>query len=156
MFRAPWSLSLLIVSAIGTAVLLVVAWCIPLPAGGGLFWTKLVPLAILAGALLFVVRGFEITPGAILVRRLFWTTRIPRAGLLGATVEPQAMTGSLRICGNSGLYAFNGFYWSKRLGRFRAYVTDQEKTVVVRFEKRVVVLSPDDPEAFVRSLAGDF
>ncbi|XHR30017.1 MAG: PH domain-containing protein [Chthoniobacteraceae bacterium] len=153
-FRAPWSLSLLIVSAIGTAVLLVVAWCVPPPVGGGLYWLKLVPLAILVGALAFVVRGFEITPGAILVRRFFWTTRIPRAGLIGASVEPQAMKGSLRICGNSGLYAFNGFFWSKPLGRFRAYVTDQEKTVVLRFEKRVVVLSPDNPEEFVRSLNG--
>jgi hypothetical protein len=58
----------------------------------------------------------------------------------------------VRICGNGGVYSFIGWYWSKRLGRFRAYVTDLHRTVVLTFPHGRIVLSPDRPEAFVEAL----
>ncbi|HEY1793523.1 MAG TPA: hypothetical protein VGG34_11445 [Opitutaceae bacterium] len=40
-------------------------------------------------------------------------------------------------------------YKSPRLGEFSAYVTDRERTVVLRWPERVLALSPADPEFFV-------
>jgi hypothetical protein len=58
----------------------------------------------------------------------------------------------MRTCGNGGFYSITGFYWSKPLGAYRAYVTDPRRSVVLRYEKRTVVVSPDAPEDFVREL----
>lgn len=109
------------------------------------------PLVVLA-CLPFMVRGYGITDDAILIRRLFWTTRLRRADLRSAEIIPRAMKGSLRTFGNGGAFSFTGWYWNRSLGGYRAYVTDLNRTVVLRFWHRTVVISPGDPENFVNDL----
>lgn len=87
------------------------------------------------------------------MHRLLWDTKLPRIGLESACVEPDALRRSIRTFGNGGAFSFTGFYWNKRLGSYRAFVTDLRRTVVLRYAKRRVVLSPDAPEEFVRDLA---
>ncbi len=53
---------------------------------------------------------------------------------------------------NGGLFSVTGWYWKRRMGHFRAYVTHLGRTVVLRFEDRTVVLSPGDPAGFVAAL----
>ena len=148
-FKAPWCKVLWIVSAVATAILLGVA-AIPVP---GPWWLRLLPLAIVAGALPFVVRGYEIMDDRLLIRRLFWDTRIGLAGLRSARFDPAALKGSLRTCGNGGLFSFTGWYWSRPLGSYRAYVTDLKRAVVLTFDTRRIVVSPERPEEFVRELS---
>jgi hypothetical protein len=112
----------------------------------------ILPLLLL-GTLPFLIRSYEITGDEILIRRLFWTTRLSLAGLKAAAVEPRAMAHSLRTFGNGGAFSFTGWFWKKPLGHYRAFVTDLNRTVVLRFEKRTVVVSPAEPEDFVRKLA---
>ena len=107
---------------------------------------------ILLCCLPFMIRSYAITDDAILIRRLFWTTRLDLAGLESAECLPRAMNKSLRTCGNGGGFSFTGWYWSKSLGFYRAYVTDLKRTVVLRFLRRTVVLSPGNPEDFVSEL----
>ena len=59
----------------------------------------LLPLIVL-GCLPFTIRGYAVTEDAILIRRLFWTTRLDRSGLVSAEVIPKAMAKSLRTCCN--------------------------------------------------------
>jgi len=101
---------------------------------------------------LFIVRGYRITPDAILVLRPGWVSRLPRAALASASFEPGVMRRSLRLCGNGGFFSFTGFYWNRELGRHRVFVTDGQRTVVLRYANRTVVVSPDRPEEFVREL----
>lgn len=61
--------------------------------------------------------------------------------------------GACDSVGNGGLFSFTGWYRNKILGVYRAWVTDLRSTVILRFEKRAVVLSPADPNAFIRDLA---
>jgi len=56
-------------------------------------------------------------------------------------------------CGNGGFFSFTGLFYNRKLGFHRAFVTDHIRTVVLRFPHRTVVVSPADPEAFVRDLA---
>ena len=112
-------------------------------------WAWPIPLVSLGLALLWTIRGFEVTDEAVLVQRLVWKTRLPLEGVQSAEYSPNAMKGSLRTCGNGGAFSFSGFYWSRALGSYRAYVTDLSRTVVLRYAKRTVVLSPAEPEAFV-------
>lgn len=120
---------------------------------GHLWWVGAVMLAMVFLCALFTVRGYAVLPDAILVQRLFWVTRLPRGGLHSARVEPQAMRGSVRLFGNGGFFAFSGLYRNARLGVYRAFVTDRDRTVVLRYAGRTIVLSPDAPEEFVRDLS---
>ena len=156
-YRAPWGKSLIIGSGIVTAL---VGACVfaaatmrPCITPGFLApFVQWLPLVIVLGCLPFMIRSYTITDDAILIRRLFWSTRLSRAGLTSAQAQPKAMKGSLRTCGNGGAFSFTGWYWSKSLGAYRAYVTDLNRTVVLRFGKRTVVISPDEPEDFVIQL----
>ena len=155
-FRAPWGKCLVWVSVLSVGLVLGMgSWITTLPGPRSVAY---VPLALFAGlvlgAALFTIRGYTVTPDAILVHRLFWATRLPREGLVSVTSEPKVMNRSLRICGNGGMLSFSGWFWSKRLGRYKAYVTDLNRTVVIRWEKRTAVVSPEDPEGFVRELVG--
>jgi hypothetical protein len=63
------------------------------------------------------------------------------------------MRGSIRTFGNGGAFSFSGVYYNKRLGSYRAFVTDPRRAVVLRYATRKVVLSPAVPEDFVNDLA---
>jgi len=156
-YEAPWSTSLIVMSVLTTII------CLGASAGawlglaakhppGALGLAVLLPLAILLGAALFTIRGYSLSSDSILVHRLLWTTTLPRTGLESAEVDLEAMRGSLRTFGNGGAYSFTGFYYNKRLGSYRAYVTDPRRAVVLRYAKRRVVLSPVKPEDFVDDL----
>jgi hypothetical protein len=151
-YKAPWSTSLIIMSALGALVCIGVAIGMIWSGRGILSWTVLLPLAIVCGSALFTVRGYTVAPGAILVHRLFWTTRLPLAALQSAQFEPDAMRRSLRTFGNGGLFSFTGFFRNGSLGTYRAFVTDPHRTVVLHFPARTVVVSPSAPEDFVQDV----
>jgi len=108
--------------------------------------------AVFAVASLFCVRGYTVKGRELWVQRLFWQTRVPLQGLKKAHVDSTAMKGSFKTAGNGGFLAFSGWFRSKKLGNFRAYVTDPDRCVVMEFQKRKIVVSPDDPEAYVEAL----
>jgi len=156
-YDAPWSTSLILMSVITSII------CLGVSAGGWwaavakhqaapVRWVVLLPLAILFCTALFTIRGYAITSDAILVHRLLWSTALPRLGLESARVEPDAMRGSIRTFGNGGAFSFTGFYYNKRLGSYRAFVTDPRRSVVLRYATRRVVLSPAAPHDFVSDL----
>lgn len=155
---APWPVSLKVVSAAATVVLLGVTFALEhaIPRGTRVpfaerFGTVLVavPAAILLVTLLFIVRGYELDGTGLYVERLLWRTPIGLEGLNRAWHDPSAMRRSLRLFGNGGLFAITGIFQNKALGRYRAFVTNPKQAVVLRYETRVVVLSPADPDALL-------
>lgn len=58
----------------------------------------------------------------------------------------------LRLCGNGGLFSFSGWFRNRALGVYRAFVTDPHRTVVLRYPRRPIVLSPSSPEEFVHDI----
>lgn len=119
-----------------------------------------IPVVVLLAAALFTVRGYTVTRDAILVHRLGWSSAVPLDGLESATVSPGAIREASRTRGNGGFFSYTGRFRSRTLGAMQAFVTDHARTVVLRFPDRaagdqVVVVSPDDPDAFVALLCGD-
>lgn len=57
----------------------------------------------------------------------------------------------IRLCGNGGIFGGSGTFWSRRFGVFRAYVTRSRPSELVLVETRTqkIVISPEDPGAFV-------
>ena len=144
--------------------MITVAACIfLLAAAGSLFVLPNVPvgarvmailttIGIVCGCALFTVRGYDVTPDGLYVRRLFWRTRIELAGLREARFDPEALKGSIRLWGNGGLFAFCGLFRNKKLGNFRLFATNLRQFVVLAGRERNVVVTPSNPEEFIRQV----
>ncbi|HKI85305.1 MAG TPA: PH domain-containing protein [Thermoanaerobaculia bacterium] len=121
------------------------AWILPLVVGSSAF--------VLVACALFTIRGYRLDATAIYVQRLLWETRIPLRGLTTAWASGDAMKGSIRLAGNGGAFSFSGLYRSKRLGRYRAFVTAPALSVVLELADKTVVITPDSPQRFLDRLA---
>lgn len=153
-FAAPWGRQLKRASVFSVAVLSVVfcAGLVSLRAEGSWLASTvllMLPPAVLAGALPFMVRGYVLLDDALVVERLGWRTRLPLAGLASVGGDVEAMRGSIRLLGNGGLFSFTGEFWNRRLGRYRALATDPERAVVLRYPTRTIVVTPHDPQHFI-------
>jgi serine/threonine protein kinase len=150
--RASWSPMLVFLSLLATGLCLGPAFVLFQHGGSASLLTGSLLVALPLGCALFAIRGYTVTADAILIHRLFWATRLPLAGLKSARFEVAAMQWGLRA-GNGGFFSFSGFRYNRSLGLHRVFVTDPARTVVLRYPRRIVVVSPADPEAFVRDLA---
>ena len=156
---APWPTALRVTSALATVALAfagVIAYrAVPNHSGlTHLFGAgvALVFPAIVVGAILFMVTGYEVAGGDLVVQRPLWATRIALAGLRKVWHDHAVCRGALRIFGNGGFYSFTGLYQNRLLGRFRLFGTDLKRAVVLALDRRVVVVTPADPAAFVAYL----
>jgi hypothetical protein len=153
-FSAPWSRSLRRMTTAAVALLLSLALTgVLLAPRQSLVWHMAMvgaPLIVLFGSLPFMVRGYVLTESRIEVRRLGWSTVLPLAGLAAVNGEPQGLRGSLRLFANGGLFAISGWFWNRRIGRFRAYATDPERAVLLRYrDGRKVMVTPHDVQHFI-------
>jgi hypothetical protein len=155
-YQAPWSPLLKGVSLAASLVLLgsvVLVWVVVPEEAAWVRWAvPAMNLLILGGTGLLTVRGYELRGRELLVRRLVWKSKVSLEGLREAHVDEAALRHAIRVMGNGGLFAFSGWYWSKRLGRFKAFATDPGRAVVLVYRDRKVVVTPDRPEHFVRAL----
>ncbi|MGZ5476541.1 MAG: PH domain-containing protein [Thermoanaerobaculia bacterium] len=159
---APWSPSLKVMSVFSLVVLVgvpwfvkrvvppvrIVDWVVPFVA-----WTC---AAVMVGSILFVVTGYEVGHNHLLVHRLFWPTRVDIRGLTRVWHDPAALKGSLRVFGNGGLFSFSGLFYNRALGWYRLFATDPKRAVVMALPARTVVVTPEDPDAFIRAVRALF
>jgi hypothetical protein len=158
-FRAPWSKSLIVASTFAALVCLGVSyalWTLPLKGGSAeplRFWLALLPLAVIVSCALFTVRGYSISNRELAIDRLLWTTRVSLHGLQGAYFDANATDRSIRTFGNGGFFSLTGYFRNKKLGSYRAFLTDRRRAVILRFSTSVIVVSPDQPEDFVNTIS---
>ncbi|MEJ1971008.1 MAG: helix-turn-helix domain-containing protein [Lacunisphaera sp.] len=148
-FRAPWCRTVKIVTTVVIVLILALPFIVP---ARTLSWVQGAAWGALVFCTFFSVGGFSVRNGQLLVHRLGWATKFDLAQLSGFEVNPHAMMSSVRLFGNGGIFCFIGLYRNAVIGRFRAYVTDPANSVVLEFGARKIVVSPDDPQAFVETL----
>lgn len=120
---------------------------------GPLLWSMmLLPLLFVAGAAAFMIRGYSVTEGMLVIHRLGWNFHLELGSLISAEADPSALSGSIRLAGNGGLFAFCGWFRNQKLGVYRAFCTDTAHAVVLRFRDRTIVVTPDQPEKFVEAV----
>lgn len=144
-YRAKWSSLLKGISLAVTVLLLTLTAVVPFPG-------PLLMVALVIGTGAFAVYGYTIQDDEILIHRTGWSYRLDVSELVRARAEPHATLGSIRTFGNGGMYGFTGMFRNNILGSYRAWMTNSEDTVVLEFEDRTVVISPEDPVAFVEEL----
>ena len=83
-------------------------------------------------------------------RRLFGarTLRIDEAQLTSAVFG----LGGIRLIGSGGFFGWYGLFWRKDTGRYRSYVTDRSRLVRCSGPDGIIVVSPEDPQAFVAAV----
>ncbi|MCL4801272.1 MAG: PH domain-containing protein [Burkholderiales bacterium] len=160
-FAAPWGLMLRSATALATLVLFGMPFAMWHAAPGR--ESSAVPLAFFAAAIvligvasLFMIRGYRLDAAGLHVERLLWADRIALDGLRGAWADHQATARSLRLFGNSGFFCIAGLFSNRKLGRYRAFATDPQRAVVLDLAPRKIVVTPDDPWAFLDALRHRF
>jgi Bacterial PH domain len=104
---------------------------------------------ILLVTYLVSTREYAVGEGKLVVRKVMGSATFE---LRGASVGRDALAfqGMTRVFGNGGFFAFDGLFYSRRLGFVRSYARNREHGVVVYLAAgRKLVLSPDEPDAFV-------
>lgn len=145
-FKAPWDWLLILMTSGVTLLLLGLDYY-----SSGIIPT-LVTWTIILGALGFGIFGYHIEDEHLKILRLGWSKDINLSEINGVEFKPHAMTGSVRTFGIGGLFGYVGYFRNSILKSYKAYVTHREKTVVLTTEEGEIVISPDDPEAFVASI----
>ncbi len=112
-----------------------------------------VGVAILGIPAFFAPRKYYMTPETMGVSRLGPDVVIPLVDVESVQVAKSAdFSRTIRIFGSGGLYGSFGIFRNARMGTFRAYATQKEPLVIVKMKTgKSVVLSPDNPDAFVQA-----
>ena len=151
-YRAPWGrrVWLLTGSLVVAGVVLALVFPFLLVKEGEPMILSLLPaiamLLIFGGTALFVVRRYEVMDDRILVRRSFWTDSIELSGLKSIEADPRACSGAFKTIGNDGLFAMHGRFHSKKLGSFRAFVTNPQNGVI---QTGGTLVMPDQRKTFL-------
>jgi hypothetical protein len=131
--------------------LALVAWLVHI-----IFIAPLFPLLI-GVAYAYSPRGYAISGEAIVIKRLIGNIRVPLTEIREIRPgTPADFTGCLRLWGNGGLFGYYGLFSTTKLGSCYWYVTHRSKTVIVTASTRILVLSPDDVEGFIRGAGVTF
>ena len=110
-------------------------------------------LLIVASTYAYSPKGYEVGDRCIVVKRLIGNVRIPLDGLLEArAAASDDLAGCIRTFGNGGLFGYYGLYRTSKLGKCTWYVTDRSKAVVVITGAKTAVLSPADPDGFLKAI----
>ncbi len=109
---------------------------------------------VIVAAIWFTARihCYRLAAAELRIELPFRTVRFPLEGLKEVTPDRHAFHGARKIVGNDGLGAISGRFRSKHLGAFRAYLTDPEHAVVLRWPDRCVVISPDQHAWFIETV----
>ena len=155
-FGAPWDTALRVMTAFLSMLLIgVIAIGLRPGAPDGWVWhlaMVVTPAVLLLSSMLFIIRGYRLTRDCLTVQRPGWVTEIDLDGLEAVAADPLAMTGSKRMFANGGLFCFAGRFRNRAFGVYRALATDPNRSVVLRWAQRTLIITPDDPERFVRTL----
>lgn len=145
-FKAPWDWLLIVMTSGVILLLLGLNYYTP-----GTIYT-LITWSIILGALGFGIFGYHIEDGQFKILRLGWSKDIDLSDITNVVYRPRAMTGSVRTFGIGGMFGYVGYFRNTILKSYKAYVTHRDKTVVLTTKEGEIVVSPDDPHAFVASI----
>lgn len=163
-FAARWSPSVWTI----TVLVIVVVICVT----AGLLWAAahaadagaatrmlltaaaLVPPVILCVTIFFAPLGYTVHAGLILVNRMGRPVVIAcRESAEIRRMNAAEIGFAVRIVGSGGFFGWFGRFYSRRLGRFRAYITNRNAFVLVtQTDGTKIVLSPSPADVFVETV----
>ena len=110
-----------------------------------LFFVTLLSLA-------FAPKGFEVPDHTLKVRLWCASLRYDLNTLIEAKPMVAEEFSGIRVFAVGGVFGYNGIFRNNTLGRYRAFVTNRRKLVLLRFFDKTVVISPSDQLQFLRQI----
>lgn len=156
-FRARYDGLVLAITVFSTAVmagvtLLVFFLPVPRPVPSFQYGFAGAVFLILALTYGFSPSGFSVGPDGLRIHRLIGQHLLPLSNIRAARrAAPNELCG-LRTFGSGGLFGIFGWFYARRFGHYRAYVTCRRDLVLVQAE-RIYLLSPERPDDFLRVLS---
>ena len=150
--RVVLAITLLATAAMAAAALLVWLQPVPLPVPIFRYGFSGLLLLILALTYLYSPTGFSVAPDGLRIHRPIGAHVLPLASLRAARRAAPGELCGLRTFGSGGLFGIFGWFYVRRYGHYRAYVTSRRDMVLVQAE-RVYLLSPERPDEFLRLLS---
>ena len=117
---------------------------------------RLIIAAVFLASFLLMVRGYSVQDGKLLIHRLAWNNTYNLAELNDVEACPDITNGSIRLIGIGGLFSASGSFRNQELGEYHAYLTDSKNAVVLTFFDECIVISPEEPEEFVRTVREEY
>ena len=102
----------------------------------------------------FAPRGYLVDGASVAIERLAGRKAMPLENLRAARLmEPSELAQSIwRFPAVGGVFGFYGIFETPALGRHRWYASRDEDLVLLQTADGPVVISPDEPAAFVREV----
>lgn len=124
-------------------------------ANGNLLLSIVAALLLLLGVMLFLYspRAYLVEGKDLLVRRLIGNKRIVAADISRIRMpDEKELKWPIRTFGNGGLFGYTGRYYTKHIGSMIWYCSRRDRLIVVeRNFKLPVIISPDNPAAFLQA-----
>ncbi len=111
---------------------------------------------VLLASTLLIVRGYSVQNGKLFIHRLLWNNTFDLAKLTDVEACPDITDGSIRLFGIGGFFSSVGNFRNQQISDYKAYLTNSKNAVVLYFFDERIVVSPEDPEGFVRAVRDEY
>jgi Bacterial PH domain len=146
-FSASYDRTTLILSGFVCLFLLTAAWAVHS------IMVACLSLFVMLLGYAYSPRGYILEGRSILVARLAGTVRIPLDDVREVRrTTPDDFRGCVRLWGSGGLFGYYGLFSTAKLGKSTWYVTSRSHGIVLITGPKTVLLSPDDPDAFLTTI----
>jgi hypothetical protein len=95
----------------------------------------------------------ELQPGTLTVRMRWRRERLPLAGATARRLTPEEAAHLERLATAGGVVASIGGFESHLLGELDLYASDLSHAVLIELPDQRLVVTPDDPNAFLAALS---
>jgi hypothetical protein len=154
-FAAPWGARLRTLTPLGSALLigeslLMLGLSRVVPYFGPLFLgMSAAMLCAVSWCGLSVIRGYRVEAGRLVVERTLFSSEYPLAGLRSVAHDPSALRFTPLGFGNGGLFVISDRRFVAPYGWCRSLATDPANAVVLCWDDRRLIVTPDRPAEFV-------
>jgi hypothetical protein len=159
-FNAPWDAGVKIITMLASGILgyYILTYCHSLSHLSEFdFLIRFVlPLFLLGLGVVFMVTGYDVDSGGIVIRRLLWRRRIRREDILRVAIPSVLFSRRIGLFGIWGFCSISGLAYVRGLGFCIVAASAYEHRVVItRHHGLPIVITPSDSEVFIHAFYDD-
>lgn len=136
-------------------ICIVVNQLVKLPVGSSSFIGISIVLCFMLATLLYSffsqIKYVCLTRENVIIKKMVGKIVIPRCDIVQVQ-HKKSLGADIRLWGISGLFGHIGWFWSKGVGRYLAFVKDGNSMLEIKTERKCYVVSCDDYEEVIKLL----
>ncbi len=118
----------------------------------------LLNLAIIVTAYYFSIRGYYVDNEELIIGRPFSEVKILRSDIIKVEfMSEDPLKNAMRLIGSSGMFGYYGSFSNPILKKFTMYGTQtQNYVLIMTLSGKKIIVTPDEPEAFVEAIQNGY